>query len=309
MAATWESVLSSFEAERPHEDRTGVIVNRLPLPKQVRVVALLTEGMAIRAIARLTGIHRDTIMRLEKRVGSACDHLHDVTMRNLHVSRLQLDETWSFVQKKQRNVQSHHPPEQGDCYLWLALDDRSRAVIAYHVGKRTAENAKALLADLRGRLRNRPQITTDGYPPYVDGMAETFGCAVDYAAIIKKAGFLKHVHQGNPDLETVSTSLVERCNLTIRMQLRRHARRTNAHSKTLENHRAAIALTLAFYHWCRMHETLRVTPAMTLGLTSHVWGVEELIERAQEVRMPLAPPPPPEPRGQPRLRLIRGGKR
>ena len=284
-------------------------MNRLPFPQQVEVVALLTEGMAIRAIARLTGIHRDTIMRLNERVGKACDRLHDATMQNLQVSRLQLDEMWGFIQKKQRNVQSHHPPEHGDCYLWLALDGRSKAVIAYYVGKRTAENTNAFLADLQGRLRNRPQITTDGYAPYVDAVAEAFGGAVGHATIDKKAGFLKHVHQGNPDLEKASTSLVERCNLTVRMQMRRHARRTNAHSKTLENHRAAIALHFAFYHWCRMHETLGGTPAMELGLTSHVWSVGELIERAQEVQMPLSPPLPPEPCDRPELRLIRGGKR
>ena len=184
-------------------------MNRLPISQQIQVIALLTEGMAIRAIARLTGIHRDTIMRLGERVGSACDQLHDVTMRDHQISRLQLDETWGFVQKKQHHVQDHHPPEQGDCYLWLALDDRSKVVVAYRLGKRTAENAKALLADLRGRLRNRPQITTDGFAPYVDAVEEAFGCEVDYASIIKEAGFLKRVHQGNPDLETVSTSLIE----------------------------------------------------------------------------------------------------
>ena len=283
-------------------------MNRLPIPQQIQIIALLTEGVAIRAIARLTGIHRDTVMRLSERVGHACDRLHDATMRDLHVSRLQLDETWGFVQKKQRHVQDHHPPEQGDCYLWLALDDRSKVVVAYRLGKRTAENAKALLADLRGRLRNRPQITTDGYAPYVDAVEEAFGCEVDYASIIKEAGFLKRVHQGNPDLETVGTSLVERCNLTVRMQMRRHARRTNAHSKTLENHRAAVALHLAFYHFCRVHETLRVTPAMELGITGHIWSVGELIERAQEAQ-PIEPPaPPPTSRGRPQLRVIRGGK-
>ena len=284
-------------------------MNRLSFPQQVEVVALWAEGMAIRAIARLTGVHRDTIMRLGQRVGSACDRLHDVSMRNLQVPRLQLDEMWGFIQKKQRHVQSHHPPEHGDCYVWLAEDERSKAVIAYHVGKRTAENAKALLADLQGRLLNRPQITTDGYAPYVDAVAEVFGDAVDYATINKQAGFLKHVQQGNPDLEKANTSLVERCHLTTRMQSRRHARRTNAHSKTLDNHRAAVALHFAFYHWCRRHKTLGGTPAMALGLTNHVWSVEELIERAQEVQVPVAPPPPPKPRGRPRLRLIRGGKR
>ena len=284
-------------------------MNWLSVSRQAEVVALWAEGLPIRAIARLTRVHRDTIMRLGQRVGSACDRLHDVTMRNLQVARLQIDEMWGFIQKKQRHVRPHHPPEHGDCYVWLAEDERSKAVIAYHVAKRTAEGAQVLLDDLHGRLRNRPQITTDGYAPYGDAVKEAFGDAVDYTTINKQAGFLKHVQQGNPDLEKANTSLVERCHLTTRMQARRHARRTNAHSKTLENHRAATALHFAFYHWCRRHETLGSTPAMELGLTNHVWSVEELIERAQEVPAPPPLPPPPEPYGQPKLRLIRGGKR
>ncbi len=205
-----------------------------------------------------------------------------------------------------RPPNNHQPPEQGDCYLWLTLDGQSKAVIAYHLGKRTAENAKTFLADIWGRLRNRPQITTDGYAPYVDAVEEAFGCEVDYTSIVKEAGFLKRIHQGSPDLETVSTSLVERCNLTVRMQLRRHARRTNAHSKIIAGHHAAVALHLAFHHWCRVHETLRVTPAMELGLTNHIWSVEELVERAREHRAKTSPPSPRP--GPPRLRLIRGGK-
>ena len=298
-----KSLLAQMAAQRK-----GCSVHQLPLHHQVQVLSLLTEGTAIRAIARLTGIHRDTIMRLSLRIGQACDRLHDTTMRDLQVSRLQLDEMWGFVNTKQKNLQDHSPAEYGDMYLWLALDDRSKVVIAYRLGKRTAETATAFLADLRARLRNRPQITTDGFAPYVDAVEAAFGCEVDYASIIKEAGFLKRVHQGNPDLETVSTSLVERCNLTVRMQMRRHARRTNAHSKTMAGHHAAVALHLAFYHWCRVHETLRVTPAMELGLTNHIWSMEELVERAQAVRTP-SPPPPPASQGPPQLRLIRGGKR
>ena len=188
---------------------------------------------------------------------------------------------------------------------WLAFDPLTKVVVSYHLGKRTAENARALLTDLRGRILNRPQLTTDGFNAYVDAVDEVFGPEVDYAMVIKEANFQKIVHQGDPDLEQVSTSLLERCNLTVRMQLKRHARRTNAHSKTLAHHRAAVALHFAFYHFCRVHETLRVTPAMELKLTDHVWSVGELMEHAQAGQAPAKPAPLR--RGI--LRVIQGGKR
>ncbi len=148
------------------------------------------------------------------------------------------------------------------------FDPLTKVVVSYHLGKRPAENARALPTDLRGRILNQPQITTDGFNAYVDAVDEVFGSEVDYAALVKDDGFRKRVHQGAPDLELVSTLLLERCNLTVRMQLKRHARRANAHSKTLEHHRAAVALHFAFYHFCRVHETLQVTPAMELGVTA-----------------------------------------
>lgn len=282
-------------------------MNRLPFPQQVQVISLLTEGNSIAAISRLTGIHRDTIMRLSLRIGQGCDRLHESMVRDLQIPFIEIDETWSFIQKKQHRVQDHHPPEQGDCYLWLAIDPLTKVVLSYLLGKRTAENAKALLADVRRRVLNRPQITTDGFNAYVDAVDEAFGPAVDYATVTKEANFLKTVHQGQPDLSHANTTFIERCNLTVRMHLRRHARRTNAFSKTLEGHHAAIALHFAFYHWCRIHETLRVTPAMELGLTNHVWSVGELIETAE-----ANPEPDPLPAvawQPPRLRLIQGGKR
>ena len=282
-------------------------MNRLPFPQQVQVISLLTEGNSIAAISRLTGIHRDTIMRLSLRIGQGCDRLHESMVRDLQIPFIEIDETWSFIQKKQHRVQDHHPPEQGDCYLWLAIDPMTKVVLSYLLGKRTAENAKALLADVRRRVLNRPQITTDGFNAYVDAVDEAFGPAVDYATVTKEANFLKAVHQGQPDLSHANTTFIERCNLTVRMHLRRHARRTNAFSKTLEGHHAAIALHFAFYHWCRIHETLRVTPAMELGLTNHVWSVGELIETAE-----ANPEPDPLPAvawQPPRLRLIQGGKR
>ena len=283
-------------------------MNQLPLPRQVQIVTLLTEGMSLRAIHRLTHVHRDTILRLSITVGEACDRLHDALMRDLQPAFLQLDEQWTFIHTKQRRLKTDDPDEYGSAYLWLAFDPQSKAVLSYHVGKRTAADALVLVRDLHSRLLNHPQISTDGFEVYVDAIREVFGVrGADYGMIVKDANFTKEVVFGEPDLEQVSTSLIERCNLTTRMQLRRHARRTNAHSKLLANHRTAVALHFAFYHFCRVHETLRVTPAMELGLTDHIWSVAELIEEARGMQAPDPPPAQPV-RRPPRLRVIQGGR-
>lgn len=281
-------------------------MNQISLARQVQVVALLTEGMSIWSIHRLTGIHRDTISRLGLTLGHACDRLHNALFRDLHVPLIQLDEQHTFVHTRQKNRKPDDPEEYGDAWLWLAFDPASKVVLSYHAGKRTAEDAEVLVRDLHGRLLNRPQLNSDGFRPYADAIATVFGqYAVDYGMIVKDANFEKQVVFGDPDLEQISTSLLERVNLTTRMQLRRHARRTNAHSKRLLHHRAAVALHFAVYHLCRVHMTLRVTPAMELQLTDHVWSIGELIETAQGSR---PPDPAPTPRERPRLRLIRGGK-
>ena len=288
-------------------------MSRLSFPEQVRIISLLTEGNSLRATARLTNIHRTTIMQLAERVGTACDRLHHARMRDLQVSCLQLDETWSFVNTKQKNLQEHNPAEHGDCYLWLALDADRKAIISYRVGKRATDDATAFVADLRGRVVNRPQIVTDAYLPYEAAVAEAFGGNVDYVMLNKKAGRVPAVMRGRPDLSQATTNHVERANLTVRMHLRRCARRTNAHSKKFGPHRAALALHIAFYNWCRVHETLRVTPAMELGLTDHVWSIAELIREA--LATPLDGPPLTRPQPVPRpdrrpftLRVIQGGK-
>ena len=244
-------------------------MNHLPFPRQVEAISLLTEGNSIRATERLTGVHRDTIMRLSTRVGEACHRLHHAAMRNLHVGFLELDETWGFIRKKQQHLQDSDPAEFGDTYLWMGLDAQTKLIVSYLVGKRTGENARALLADLRGRVINRPQITTDAFHVYEEAVAATFGGDVDYVMMNKKAGTYP-IRRGQPDLTHVTTNHIERCNLSVRTQTRRHTRRSSGHSKKLENHRAAIALFLAFYNWCRVHEDLQVTPAMEYGLTDHV---------------------------------------
>ena len=297
-------------------------MNFLSFPRQVEVVSLLTEGNSLRAVARLTNVDRNTVVRINNRVGAACQRLHQARMRDLQIARLEVDESWSFVGVKQKNLKPDSSAEQGDCYLWLALDADRKAIISYHVGKRSAVDARTFTADLRGRLVNRPQITTDGYAPYVEAIEEAFGTAVDYAMLKKQTtgvdgpcfGLTKEVQCGQPDLDKVSTSFVERVNLTTRMHLRRCARRTNAFSKKLVSHQAAIALHIAFYNWVRVHETLRVTPAMELGLTDHVWSVAELLREALDTPTDMPPLTTPQatyprPGRHPfKLRVIRGGK-
>ena len=290
-------------------------MNRLPFQQQIRIIGLLVEGNSIRGIERITGHHRDSIMKLGRRVGEACHRLHNDRMQNLQPLCLQLDETWSFVNTKQHNITEQSPPEHGDCYLWLALDADRKAVVGYHVGKRQMADAIIFLRDLRSRVINRPQITTDGYVAYVEAVEDAFGREVDYAMLKKQMngadgpvfGITKEVQIGDPDLEKVSTSYIERANLTVRMHLRRCARRTNAYSKKHGHHVAAIALHLAYYNWVRVHESLRVTPAMELGLTDHVWSIAELMEEAKAAP-PITPVPPPI--QQPvRLRVLKGGRK
>ncbi len=314
-------------------------MHKLSITKQVQAIAALTEGCSIRATERLTDTHRDTIMRLGVEVGQGCRRLLDGMLRGLNVNVLELDEQWAFVGCKQRRVRENEP-ERGDCYLFLALDATSKAVVSYVVGKRNGENTVALALDLRTRVVNRPQITADGFAPYPGAIDLAFGPDVDFATLVKQYAVTpgneaavryspgsirsieKTVVRGNPDPEKIGTSYVERFNLTTRMASRRFTRLTNGFSKKLENHQAAIALHIAHYNLCRWHETIRCTPAMALGVTDHVWSVGELVDAAL-----TAPQPPPlvpvAPRGmsaseakggqtavQPkRLYVIKGGRK
>jgi IS1 family transposase len=288
-------------------------VNTLPFEKQVRVIGALVEGCSIRTVERMTEIHRDTIMRLGVRVGEACGRLHDYLFRNLNVSTIELDEQWAFIGKKQKRVRQDDPAELGDAYLFIALAANAKAVLSYVVGKRNAINPLALADDLRSRVLNRPQITADGFQPYPAAIAAAFGRNdVDFAQLEKiyhgiegnsaehrySPGRIREVKEtivfGNPDPEKISTSYVERFNLTTRMAWRRFTRLTNGFSKKLENHKAAIALHVAYYNLCRVHETLRATPSMALGVTGHVWSIAELVAEALSIPpqpTPIAPEP------------------
>ena len=265
-------------------------MNILPFDRQVSAIAALTEGVSIRAAERLTGIHRDTIMRLGVRVGEGCAELHGVLMVGLQVAHIELDEIWSFVGKKQKRVIGMETIAKGDQYLFTAMDATGKAILSYRVGKRTAENTQAFVADLRERVINRPEISSDAFQPYPEAVELAFGIDVDYGQVQKSyrnegdvkvaarrysPGKVVAVAQrsvvGSP--KHICTSHMERGNLTIRMQTRRFTRLTNAFSKKLRNHKAAVALFIAHYNLCRVHETIRMTPAMMLGVTDHIWTV------------------------------------
>jgi IS1 family transposase len=240
-------------------------VNVLSSEKQTRVIAALTEGCSVRATERLTDVHQETILNLSRRVGEGCHRLLDGMLRGLQVGVIELDEQWSFIGCKQKNVRDGER-ERGDSWLFIALDATSKAVLSYRIGKRTTQNTMALAQDLHARLVNRPQITADGFVPYVNAIADVFDRKVDFAQLMKHygtpagneaavryspgsiRGIEKQVVCGAPDETKISTSYVERFNLSTRMHLRRFTRLTNAFSKKLANHRAAIALHLAYYN-------------------------------------------------------------
>ncbi len=271
--------------------------NVLPRAKQIAVISAIVEGVSIRSIERMTGVHRDTVMRLMVKVGQACEKLLDRVMVDLPCVEIEVDEIWGYVAKKQKNVTlEDNMAEVGDTWTFVALDPETKLIPCFRTGKRTAHNTRLFCEDLARRLRNRTQITSDAVPAYADAIDRAFDCQVDYAQVIKSyepedAGSgryspprVSEVEKtaiiGNPDLEMASTSHVERSNLSIRMSNRRMTRLTNAFSKKLENHKAAMALHFANYNLCRVHRSLRVTPALAAGVTDHVWTVEELLDAA-----------------------------
>jgi IS1 family transposase len=264
--------------------------------QQIQVISALTEGASIRSIERMTGIHRDTIMRLGVRVGDGCAKLHDEMMRFVQVNRLELAELCSYVGKKQKRVKPTDPADLGDQYVFIGIDATRKAIISYRVGKRDSENTNAFLADLRQRIVNRPEISSDGFPAYPDAVERAFGLDCSFAQIIKQ-------YHGEPAIDTarryspgvvvgvqrrwvigaqrkVSTSYVERGNLSVRMASRRFTRLTNGFSKKLVNHVAAVSLYVAHFNLCRVHESLRITPAMAMGITDHIWTIGELLDVA-----------------------------
>jgi IS1 family transposase len=265
--------------------------------KQVTIIRALVEGVSIRSVERMTEVHRDTIMRLMVRIGEGCERLQDTMMRDLDCVAIEVDEIWGYVAKKQRNVTDKDDRTvTGDAWTFVAIDADTKLIPSFRTGKRNGETARAFIDDLSKRLRNRVQISSDGLALYPESVEQAFGCAVDYAQIVKTyseepgaAGRYspakvtsseKFPIMGNPDEDRISTSYVERSNLSTRMTNRRMTRLTNAFSKKIENHKAMMALTFANYNLCRVHRTLRVTPAMAANVTDHVWTVAELVDAA-----------------------------
>jgi IS1 family transposase len=272
-------------------------MNTLALDKKIAVLSAMIEGNSIRSVERMTGVHRDTIMRLTTRTGELCAAFLDRQMRGLRPARVQADEIWTYVFKKQaRIIGKDNPPEYGDQYVFVGMDADTKLVISHLVGKREASSAYYFMRDLRERVVTRIQLTTDGFKPYSPAVEDTFGGDVDYAQLIKVYGEVpqgmggrgwyaaaKFVSayastvSGVPKPSAVSTSYIERQNLTMRMQMRRFTRLTNGFSKKLDNLKAAVALHFAHYNFCRVHQSLRITPAMASGLTERIWTLEELL--------------------------------
>lgn len=271
-------------------------MNKLAQAKRVQVIAALVEGNSVRATCRMTGVCKKAVLKLLVDLGSACARYQDEHLRGLPCQRIQCDEIWSFCYAKEKNVPDEYKGKLGfgDVWTWVAIDADSKLIVSYLVGKRSAEYASKFIADLASRLAHRIQLTTDGHKAYLQAVEGAFGSEVDYAMLEKIyaappregqaryspaecCGARKVKIQGNPDDAHISTSYVERQNLTMRMSLRRMTRLTNAFSKKLENQSHAVAIHFMHYNFAKVHQTLRVTPAMEAGVADHVWSLEEII--------------------------------
>ena len=278
-------------------ERLGIIIdmNNLPIERQMQVISALVEGNSIRSTVRMTGVAKDTVLKLLVRIGQACAEYQDKALRNLSCKRIQCDEICQFCYAKDKNV-----PEDkrgvfgyGDVWTWVAIDADTKLVASFTLGNRGAQTAKRFMDDLASRLANRVQLTTDGHRVYLQAVEDAFGNDIDYAMLVKLygnstepekryspaecIGAMASTVTGKPDARHISTSYVERQNLTMRMSMRRFTRLTNGFSKKIENHQHALSLYFMYYNFCRVHQTLRVTPAMEAGVSNHVWDLSELV--------------------------------
>jgi IS1 family transposase len=276
------------------------MANVLPMHKQVMVISALTGGSSIRAIERMFDVHRDTIMRLGVRIGEGCTRLLDRLMRNLECKSLQMDEIWGFVGKKQRQVKPTNGPDVGDAWTFICLDADSKLVPAFRVGRRDLATAIAFVEDLAGHMTNRVQHSNDALRAYVEAVERGFGGEVDYGTIVQSfeatdplpsstrysppavVSVTRHVIEGKPDFDHISTSFIEKQNHTVRMHCRRLTRLTNAFSKRLVNFKAAVGLHFGYYNLVKVHKSLRMTPALKARVVSSLWSVEDLIRAARE---------------------------
>jgi len=270
-------------------------MNKLSTEKRVQILSCLVEGNSLRATARMCDVAFNTVLKFIPEIGEVCAEYQDKAFHNLHCKNIQCDEIWSFCYAKEKNVPKDKRNQfgYGDIWTWVALDADTKLVPSFCVGNRDAKTAKLFIDDLAGRLANRVQLTTDGYKIYLEAIENAFGGNIDYAMLVKiyensnerekryspaqcTATETKKI-SGNPNLKNISTSFVERQNLTLRMSMRRLTRLTNGFSKKVENHIHHLSLHYMYYNFCRIHKTLRVTPAMEAGITDHLWSLEEII--------------------------------
>src|SRR4051812_4289071 len=288
-------------------------MNKLPIAKRAQILTLLCEGMSMRSIERVVGCSINTVDKLLRDAGETAMAYHDKAVRGVKAQRIQCDEIWSFVGAKQKNVAASKragDPTAGDCWTWTAIDADTKLLVSYQIGGRDAEYALLLMDDLRGRLANRVQLTTDGHKAYLSAVEETFGADIDYAMLVKLygagpattddaagrryspaqcVGIRKETITGKPDPKHVSTSYTERANLTMRMSRRRFTRLTNAFSKKLENHEHMVALYALWYNFVRIHKTLRTSPAMAAGIETRLWSMEDVVRLIEKQAERSAP--------------------
>ena len=270
-------------------------MNKLATETRVQVIKCLVDGVGINATCRITGVAKNTVLKLLAEVGTACAEFLDKNVRNVTCKRIQCDEIWSFCYSKQKNIPKDRAGEfgVGDVWTWTAIDADSKLIVSYLVGLRDGGYATEFMNDVAGRVANRVQLTTDGHRAYLEAVEDAFGGDVDYAQLIKIygatapgearyspaacTGIKKNPITGNPVDKEISTSYVERANLTMRMAMRRFTRLTNAFSKKIQNHQHAVALNFMHYNYCRIHSTIKVTPAMAAGLTTTLWEIEDIV--------------------------------
>jgi IS1 family transposase len=272
-------------------------MNRLTREDRARILHLLCEGSSIRAITRLTGASKNTVVKLVIDAGKAASWYQDRVFRNLTCKRVQVDEIWNFVYAKQKNVPTAKkaPADAGDVWTWTAIDADTKLMPSWFVGNRDSESAVIFMDDLASRLAGRIQLTSDGHKAYLEAVEGAFGADIDYAMLVKVygaspesakgryspaecTGARKELIEGKPDPKHVSTSFSERSNLTLRMHMRRFTRLTNAFSKKVENHTHAIALHMMYYNFVRVHQTIKITPAMAAGVTKRLWEMGDIVD-------------------------------